>query len=416
MRDRFAIEVAALESDARHWRRACLGLGELEVAASSATWGELESYLGKSVRASLSAQARRLTARADRVLFSLRAARSDADLKQVRSELLTLRRQYAKAEAIVDFYGHAVTTRANPTVAAILRGLDELAVYSMEQVLRPLGIETPPVLTYLDKGLGASILRAGARLWDASLSPAAAIKVTRHNLWQPTSLVHETGHQVAHLAGWVPELSAALSKALAPHSPLAAEAWSGWASEVAADVYAFSLLGYAPVPALATVVDGPSMAVFRMPFGDPHPVSALRVQLNVALCRSWFGAGPWDDLGARWLDRFPLSAAPREVAEICAVSMPLLGTIVDVCTRTRMQAFHGTYLAKLANPERVSPAELKRLADRAGDSLYTSTYLQRTESMRILSLTVLRGLDSTEPPTAMRDWLRRLGGDRAVAA
>ena len=153
-----------------------------------------------------------------------------------------------------------------------------------------------------------------------------------------------------------------------------------------------------------------------MPFGDPHPVSALRVQLNVALCHSWFGSGPWDDLGARWLDRHPLSAAPREVAEICTVSMPLLGTIVDVCTRTRMQAFHGTYLAKLANPERVSPAELKRLADRAGDSLYTSTYLQRTEAMRILSLTVLRGLESTEPPTAMRDWLRRLGGDRAVAA
>jgi hypothetical protein len=98
------------------------------------------------------------------------------------------------------------------------------------------------------------------------------------------------------------------------------------------------------------------------------------------------------------------------------VSLPLLSTIVDVCTRTRMQAFHGTYLAKLANPERVSPPELKRLADRAGDALYTSTYLQRTESMRILSLTVLRGLESNEPPTAMRDWLRRLGGDRAVAA
>ena len=416
MPDRFAIEVAALESDARHWRRACLGLGELDVAASATAWAQLESYLGRSVRTSLTAQAKRLTAQADRLLFSLKAARQDADLKQIRSELLTLRRQYARAEAIVDFYGHAVTTRSNPTVAAILRGLDELAVYSMDQVLRPLGIETPPVLTYLDKGLGASILRAGARLWDASLSPAAAIKVTRHNLWQPTSLVHETGHQVAHLAGWVPELAAALEKALAPHSPLAAEAWRGWASEVAADVYAFCLLGYAPVPALATVVDGPSRAVYRMPFGDPHPISALRVQLNVALCRSWYGPGPWDDLGARWLDRHPLSAASREVAEIVAVSLPLLGTVVDVCTRTRMQAFHGTYLAKLANPESVSPAELKRLADRAGDSLYTSTYLQRTDAMRILSLTVQRGLESTEPPTVMRDWLRRLGGDRAVAA
>ncbi len=316
----------------------------------------------------------------------------------------------------MDFYGHAVSTRSNPTVAAILRGLDALAVHSMDQVLRPLGIETPPVLTYLDKGLGASILRAGARLWDASLSPAAAIKVTRHNLWQPTSLVHETGHQVAHLVGWVPELASALSRALTPYSPVAAQAWSGWASEVAADVYAFCLLGYAPAPALATVVDGPSAAVFRMPFGDPHPVSVLRVLFNVALCRSWFGAGPWDELGERWRERHPLSAAPPGVAEICAASLPLLTTVADVCTRTRMQAFHGASLSKLANPERVSPTELNKLADRAGDSLYTSTYLQRTESMRILSLSVLRGLESTEPPTAMRDWLRRLGGDRAVAA
>lgn len=412
----FAIEVAALESDARHWRRACLGLGELEVAASASAWGELESYLGRSVRSSLTSQSKRLTAQADRLLFTLRAARRDADLAQARSELLALRRQYARAEAIIDFYGHAVTTRSNPTVAAILRGLDVLAVHSMDQVLRPLGIETPPVLTYLDKGLGASILRAGARLWDASLSPAAAIKVTRHNLWQPTSLVHETGHQVAHLAGWVPELAAALHTALTPHSPLAAEVWGGWASEVAADVYAFCLLGYAPVPALATVVDGPSAAVFRMVPGDPHPVSALRVQLNVALCRSWFGPGVWDDLGARWLTRHPPASAPRDVREICTISLPLLPVIVDVCTRTRMQAFHGTSLAKLANPEAVSPAELKRLADRAGDSLYTSTYLQRTEAMRILSLTVQQGLASTESPTTMRDWLRRLGGDRAVAA
>jgi hypothetical protein len=416
MRDPFALEAAALGTDVRHWRRACLGLGEIDVAASPGAWAELESYLGRSVRASVIGQSKRLTAQADRILFTLRAARTEAELRQVRTDILTLRRRYARAEAMVDFYGHAVNTRTNPTMASILRGLDALAVQSMDQVLRPLGIDTPPVLTYLDKGLGASILRAGARLWDASLSPAAAIKVTRHNLWQPTSLVHETGHQVAHLTSWVPELAAALSKALTPHSALAAETWSNWASEVAADVYAFSLLGYAPVPALATVVDGPSSAAFRMPFGDPHPLAVLRVHLNVALCRSWFGPGPWDDLGIRWMHRHPLSAAPREVAELVTVSMPLLNTIVDVCTRTRMQAFHGTYLAKLANPERVSPHELDRLAERAGDSLYTSTYLQRTESMRILSLTVLRGLDSTEPPTAMREWLRRVGGDRAVAA
>jgi len=74
-------------------------------------------------------------------------------------------------------------------------------------------------------------------------------------------------------------------------------------------VYAFSLLGYAPVPALATVVDGPSAAVFRMPFGDPHPLGALRVQFNVALCASWFGRGPWDDARPTAASR-PASPSP----------------------------------------------------------------------------------------------------------
>ncbi|HEY0167648.1 MAG TPA: hypothetical protein VGB75_11465 [Jatrophihabitans sp.] len=416
MPDMLSLETAALGSEARHWRRACVGLGELDVAASPGAWAELESYLGLSVRSNLIAQSKRLTAQADQLMYALRAAEKVADLDQVRADLLSLRRRYLRAEATVDFFGDAVNTRTNATTAAIMRGLDALAVHSMDQVLRPLGIDAPPVLTYLDKGMGASILRSGARLWDASLSPAAAIKVTRHNLWQPTSLLHETGHQVAHLTGWIPELAAALHRAVLPHSELAADAWSSWASEVAADVYAFSLLGYAPVPALATVVDGPSAAVYRMPFGDPHPIAALRVHFNTALCRTWFGPGPWDELSERWLARHPLSAAPKDAAEIVAASMPLLERLADVCTRTRMQAFNGTYLAKLADPRRVAPGELKRLADRAGASLYTSTYLQRVEPMRILSLTVLRGLDSVDPPIAMRNWLLRLGGDRSVAA
>ncbi|MFD6393320.1 hypothetical protein [Nocardia sp. NPDC060259] len=412
----FTTEAAALGTEARHWRRACAALGDLDIGAAAGAWRELESYLGVSVRSSLTAQARRLTALADRVLFSLQASQTAADLQAARSELLAVRRRYARAEAVVDFYSDAVNTRTNPRIAAVLRGLDTLAVDSMDRVLRPLGIDTPPVLTYLDKGMGASILRAGARLWDASLSPAAAIKITRHNLWQPTSLVHETGHQVAHLTGWKTELAATLHETLLPHSELAADTWRDWASEVAADVYAFVLLGFAPVPALSAVVDGPSRAVFRMPIGDPHPIAALRVQFNVALCRSWFGAGEWDALGARWMARHPLAKARPEVAAVIQASLPLLPAVVDTCTRRSMQAFGGVSLATLADPRRVAPAELNRLADRAGPSLYTSSYLQRQEPMRILALTVLRGLESKTAPIEMETWLRRVGGERSKAA
>ena len=81
----------------------------------------------------------------------------------------------------------------------LLRGYDTLASDSMARTLEPLGIDAPPALVYVDKGLGAAILSAGVRLWDAAHpSPAAAIKLTRHNLSFPTAMWHETGHQAAH--------------------------------------------------------------------------------------------------------------------------------------------------------------------------------------------------------------------------
>jgi hypothetical protein len=284
----------------------------------------------------------------------------------------------------------------------------------MERVLRPLGIDIPPVLTYLDKGLGASILRAGARLWDESLSPAAAIKITHHNLWQPTSLVHETGHQVAHLTGWNQELAALLHATLASASPAAADIWRSWASEVAADVYAFALLGYAPLPALASVVDGPTRTVMRLVLGDPHPFGWLRVRFNAALCRDWYGSGPWDVLDRVWVARHPLEAAPALSAEVAAASVPLLPQLARACMRTPMGAFRGASLSALADPGRVAPAELERFAARVGPSMYTSSYLRQLESLRILAWTVLREMDSDRGGT--ESWLRSLGGEQPAAA
>jgi hypothetical protein len=411
-------ERAVLEAELRHWRGAVAGLPGLESLGAPGAWEGLESYLGRSVRASLAATTDRIAREAERVAADLAAASSPDELAAVRRGLLRLRARYLRAETVVAFFGDAVRTRSDPRIAAVLRGLDALAVDSMERVLRPLGIDVPPVLTYLDKGLGASILRSGARLWDASISPAAAIKITHHNLWQPTSLVHETGHQVANLTGWTPELADALEAAVAPVSATAAAVWRSWASEVAGDVYAFVLLGYAPLPALATVVDGTTAAVLRVALGDPHPFGWLRVQLNAALCRSWYGPGPWDDLAQVWARRHPLDGGSPLAAEVARASLPVLDRIADACTRTRMRAFGGRPLAELADPRRVSPAELRKLADRAGPSLYTSSYLRRLEPMRILAWIVLRGQEGTPGGGVgeVEAWLRRVGGDTSAKA
>src|SRR5258708_18008096 len=140
----FTTEAAALGTEARHWRRACAALGDLEVGASVSAWKELESYLGESVRKSLMAQTRRLTAQADRVLFALEAAQTPADLAAARSQLLALRRRYTRAEAMVDFYCEAVNTRTNPRIAAAFRGLDRLALHTIDVLFPPLAPHSPP--------------------------------------------------------------------------------------------------------------------------------------------------------------------------------------------------------------------------------------------------------------------------------
>jgi hypothetical protein len=335
------------------------------------------------------------------------------DLAMLRRRLLQLRARYVQVETVIDFYGDAVNTRTSTRLAALLRGLDMIAADSLEVALRPLGIPVPPVLVYLDKGLGASILRAGVRLWDhGNPSPVAAIKLTRHNLGHPTALLHETGHQVAHQTGWTAELAAALWEVLEPGSRELAAAWRGWASEVAADVYAFALAGWAPVPALANVVDGSSAAVYRSSPGDPHPFAMVRVLFNAALCRGWFGPGPWDVLARTWYARHQPVSDSHSGHRILRASLDALGDIVGICTRRPMKAFGGRPLCALVDPLLVSPTALDALARRAGPSLLTSQYLARREPLRILAWLAARASahsgDAGAYRSQLHDWLSGL--------
>jgi len=415
-----APELRQIAADLAHWRAAAQSLRDMDNVAAPAAWAALERYLGAQVRQRLTGIADSLAREADRLAAAVDGA-TPREAAQLRGRLLDLRRRYVQAETIIDFYAEAVNHRTTPRLAGLMRALDTIAVDSMQVILRQMRIEAPPALTYVDRGLGASILRAGVRLWDGgALSPAAAIKVTRHNLLRPTSLIHETGHQVAHLLGWNQELAAVLGETLEPVSELAAAAWRDWASEIAADVHAFVLLGYSPIPALATVVDGTSEQVFAMPFGDPHPFAWIRVLFNVELCRIWYGPGPWDALADAWLTRHPLERAAPGAQHVARATLPRLRRLAEVCTRRAMRAFGGRPLYQLADPLRASPLELAALARRAGESLYTSTYLQRQESLRILAWNTLQVATNPDDAPALsrqlEDWLLRVGAEISLAA
>ncbi len=399
-----------LRAELTHWQLAVDALADLETIAAPFAWEALEHYLQHKVRARLAGVVQALQAEAASVARMFDAGRSAG---QVREGLLRLRSRYLRAETLLDFYGDAVNSRTNPKLAELLQGYDVLASESMTMTLAPLGITSPPALVYHDKGVGASILRYGIRLWDQSHpSPVAAIKLTRHNLTFPTAMLHETGHQVLALSGYNDEFRQRLHDALAPRSPQLAALVSSWASELGADVHAVHQAGWVPAFALANVVDGTSRHVFRIRPGDPHPPGLVRTLFNVGLVRAWHGAGPWDDLAATWTERHPLANA-GPTGEVTARVLESLDTIIEIASMTPMRSFRGMSFGDLVDPRRTSPTSLGALEQEAGGTLLTSTYLQRRDPVRILALLATRGV--LDPPRAVEhrnalvDWVRLLG-------
>lgn len=404
-----------LASQVAHWTEAAARLQNLDDLASPSAWNSLECYIGLSVRRHLSTVVAQLNREARLLQAKLAAASSVADLSAVRHQLLAFRKRYIRVETTLDFYADAINTRTNPRMAGYLRACDTLVHRSMAQLLDPLGKPTPVGLTYIDKGLGASILKAGLRLWDGtSMNPVAAIKITRHNLHRPTALIHEAGHQVAHIIGWNEELTTKLRDGLSAVPDYIAEAWASWASEIAADAFAFVHTGYASVAALHNVLAGEEAMVFRHIPGDPHPIGYVRVLLGVEMCRQFYGAGPWDDLARSWRQMYSLQRAPGGTEALLRASLTLLPHIIEITMRKPMQAFSGRTLVALINPDRVKPQTLLALEQQLGVALYTSMHWVWTEALRLLALTGFHMAIKPERKEGTfvqpEQWMLRLGG------
>lgn len=410
---------AQLSRQVNHWTTAAARL-DLDDLASAESWSRLESYMGVSLRKHLGGVIDRLRQEGDVLTASLRAAQSVTALREQQRRLLAFRHSFMRTETTLDFYADAINTRTSVRMAGLLRACDILAHRSMSVLLDQLDRTTPVVLTYVDKGLGASILKAGMRLWDGGAeNPVAAIKIVRHNLLRPTALIHEAGHQVAHIVGWNNELANTLDEGLSAAPDGVAETWSAWASEIAADAFAFVHTGFASVAALHDVLSGDRGFVFQHTPGDPHPICYLRVLLGIETCRHFYGAGPWDALRDAWVAAYSLEAASGATQRLITQSIPLLPRIVELTYDTPQRAFRGRALREVISPERVSPKELAALEQRLGTSLYTSMHWVWSECLRLLALTGWRV--AAAPSDAQRILqlqeasLLRLGGSLQAA-
>jgi hypothetical protein len=397
-----------------HWTTAATHLLSLDDFASPEAWNGLEKYLGLIIKKRLLESIERLLREFDSIRSQIVTLQTQSDLQEIQKRILLLRQKYLQTEMTVDFLCDAINTRTNPEIASLLRACDYLSTRSMNLFLSQLGKNTPPVLTYIDKGLGASILKEGLQLWDSkTFNPAAVIKVVWHNMLRLTSLIHEAGHQVAQIIGWNTELLNKLEMNIPAQNKELVRIWMNWSSEMAADAFAFVHTGYASVAALHDVLAGDDSFVFRFDGIDPHPISYLRVLLGVEMCRLAYGSGPWDGLAIAWMSTHDYRLCDIPTRAIITDSLPILPLISKILLTLEMRCFSNRSLANIINMQAVSPKNLGEMEIKYGKALYTSQHLVLQESLRILALTGLQmailPTSSIEYVSKQKGWIMLLG-------
>jgi hypothetical protein len=237
------------------------------------------------------------------------------------------------------------------------------------------------------------------------VNPVAAIKIVRHNLYRPTSLFHETGHQVAHLTGWNESVRAAIRNALGDDRELQAM-WAPWATEIAADVFAFLHTGFAAVAALYDVV-GDARSIFRWPVGDPHPIGWLRTLLGCAMAEVTFPderSQPWHSLAMAMVAGHPLTGLDPVVRALLERSQQRMPDLARACLAAPVPALDNRPMTTVLAPARITPTALAELERSAGPALWTSAHWRRTEGIRIVALA---GLREAEDPRSAGTWIGR---------
>jgi hypothetical protein len=394
-----------------HWRAAAAIFRDAEEFASADAWRSVEAEVGLPLRRLLGAAVEDLLTLGRTTTALVERARADqAMLPAAAREVQSFRQRYAQVETTLEYFGDAVRSRTSGTLRVALAALDRLALASMVPPLRAAGLPVPPVLTYVDKGMGASILRAGIRLWaPGTTNPVAAIKIVRHNLYRPTSLFHETGHQVAYLTRWMRSMQESLGQVLADDNELR-QMWVPWTSEIAADTFAFLHTGYASVAALYDVV-GDARTILRWPIGDPHPIGWLRTLLGCAFARRSFGPGPWDALEEAMTASHPATNVDATLTPLLNRSRERMAAIAGACLTAPVPALGGRPMTSVLPVERVSPQALSDLERSAGAALWTSPHWRQTEGIRIVALAGLREAERPETASAWidraRTWITR---------
>jgi hypothetical protein len=287
-----------------------------------------------------------------------------ADAEEAHRRFVFLRLRFNAVLNQFDLFNDVITQRSENETGVWLSGLD---LVSADALHLPGGYyEAPPVICYLDRGIGAAIRRARTRLPGGGENPVAVIRVPRERMIGhgiASSLIHEVGHQAAALLDLIDSLRPVLRglQAGAGSAAVAWQIWERWISEIVADFWSVARVGIASTLGLMGVVGLPRAFVFRIDVTDPHPTPWIRVKLSCALGRALYPHPQWDRAEALWDAFYPLADLDRERAELLGKLQTHLPGFVSLLVNHRPKSLRGRSLLEVMNVEERQPAQLQSL-------------------------------------------------------
>jgi len=303
-------------------------------------------------------------------------AAASASAEQAQRRFALLRLKFNAVLTQFDLFNSVITQRSENEIGVWMSGLDILCADALS--LPGDYYEVPPIICYLDRGVGAAIRRARTRLPGGGSNPVSIVRVPRERMVGSgiaSSLVHEVGHQAASLLDLVPSLRPLLQGMQRGRASErdAWVLWERWISEIVADFWSVARLGVCSTLGLMGVVSLPRPFVFRLSVDDPHPVPWFRVKLSCAMGNVLYPHAQWQRLAALWERLYPARGLDPERTRLFAQLEATMPGFVALLVNHRPQALRGRSLVEALDVAQRQPAQLARLFEhwsREPDAMY----------------------------------------------
>jgi hypothetical protein len=317
---------------------------------------------------------RELKERVEGFLSWLHGEGRQASAEDLQRRFVFLKLRFNAVLSQLEIFHQVIGQRSESEQGVWLSGLDTVAA---DALALPEYYESPPVICYLDRGIGGAIRRARTRLPGGGENPVAVIRVPRERMIGSgiaSSLIHETGHQAAALLGLVPSLEQVLrAKQQGAREVTAWRLWERWISEIVSDFWSVARVGVVSTLGLIGVVSLPRPFVFRINVDDPHPTPWIRVKLSCAIGDGLYPHPQWQRVARLWESYYPTAGLDDERQNLLARLQESLPEFVATLIGHRPKALRGRSLREAMNVEQRTPGRLTELFaawNRAPEQMY----------------------------------------------